>query len=186
MEEESRSGQCTCCQSFSRRAHGGHRLLLVSTTAQWLLILACLVYMGAHFPRAQETKEDILYTESELMEGEPGEPRKLIWRFGKNNIENHSVNITKDGCYLICVRGSLESEGDKTDIKAYRNRKGEKPELILEEQMTNTVMNLLTLQTFYKGDTMNVTVGSEAKLGILSLKLTFLLEIPLDEADPTP
>ncbi|KAJ1172266.1 hypothetical protein NDU88_004113 [Pleurodeles waltl] len=138
-----------------------------------------------------EKKEDPLYTEIELFKGsdsDRGKPLTLMWRFGKRNIENNSVIITKDGCYLLCLRGSLESEGDKAAVEVHSKSNGGPAVLIFEGQMTNREMNLLTLQRLLKGDTMYVTVtgDSTVKLLNLSLKLTFLSEIPFDEGDPTP
>ncbi|NWT94732.1 TNFL4 factor, partial [Urocynchramus pylzowi] len=107
-----------------RLGQGGqvrNTLHLVSAVAQWILLLACLIYLGVHFLRPSKT---FVRTGSPLLPSIPGESTKgaavnLTAEFGPIQIRNGSIVVPCDGLYLVSLRSSifLEEEEEEDRLK---------------------------------------------------------------------
>ncbi|NXV13362.1 TNFL4 factor, partial [Cepphus grylle] len=112
-----------------QRGQVRNTLHLVSAAAQWILLLACLIYLG--IDSLQPSTKAFVITGSSLLSSVPGESiegvaMNLTAELGSIQIRNGSIMITCDGLYLVSLKGfiffrhlekSLKLTLGKTDSK---------------------------------------------------------------------
>ncbi|NWW76428.1 TNFL4 factor, partial [Climacteris rufus] len=95
-----------------QRGQVRNTLHLVSAVAQWILLLACLVYLGIDFLRPSTT---VVIRGSSLVSFIPGKSIKgiamnLTAELGPVQIRNGSILIPCDGLYLVSLKSSIYLE----------------------------------------------------------------------------
>ncbi|NXN74458.1 TNFL4 factor, partial [Himantopus himantopus] len=112
-----------------QRGQVRNTLHLVSAAAQWILLLACLIYLG--IDSLQPSTKTPVIMGSSLLSSIPGKSIKgvamnLTAELGSIQIRNGSIMITCDGLYLVSLKGiiffrdlenSLKLTLGKTDSK---------------------------------------------------------------------
>ncbi|KGL99529.1 hypothetical protein N301_09652, partial [Charadrius vociferus] len=112
-----------------QRGQVRNTLHLVSAAAQWILLLACLIYLG--IDSLQPSTKTLVIMGSSLLSSVPGKSIKgvamnLTAELGSIQIRNGSIMITCDGLYLVSLKGviffrdlenSLKLTLGKTDSK---------------------------------------------------------------------
>ncbi|NWR64974.1 TNFL4 factor, partial [Bucorvus abyssinicus] len=93
-----------------QRGQVRNTLHLVSAAAQWILLLACLIYLGIDSLRPS-TKTSVIMAPS-LLSPVPGKSVKgvalnLTAEVGSIQIRNGSIMITCDGLYLVSLKGNI-------------------------------------------------------------------------------
>ncbi|NXB34541.1 TNFL4 factor, partial [Eulacestoma nigropectus] len=96
-----------------QRGQVRNTLHLVSAVAQWILLLACLIYLGIDFLRPS-TKTSVIMGSS-LLSCIPGKSIKgaamnLTAELGSIQIRNGSIVIPCDGLYLVSLKSSIYLE----------------------------------------------------------------------------
>ncbi|NXH69123.1 TNFL4 factor, partial [Hydrobates tethys] len=91
-----------------QRGRVRNTLHLVSAAAQWILLLACLIYLGIH--SLQPSTKTLVIVGSSLLSSIPGKSIKgvamnLTAEVGSIQIRNGSIMITCDGLYLVSLKG---------------------------------------------------------------------------------
>ncbi|NXW72761.1 TNFL4 factor, partial [Hirundo rustica] len=88
----------------------GNTLHLVSAVAQWILLLACLVYLGIDFLRPS-AKPFVIMGSSLLLSTAgrsiEGAAVNLTAELGPIQIRNGSIVIPCDGLYLVSLKSSI-------------------------------------------------------------------------------
>ncbi|NXU49646.1 TNFL4 factor, partial [Turnix velox] len=114
-----------------QRGQVRNTLHLVSAAAQWILLLACLIYLGVDSLRPSTVRQIPVIMGSSLLSSIPGESIEgvavnLTALRGSLQIRNGSVMIPCDGLYLVSLKGfiffhhlekSLKLTLGKTDSK---------------------------------------------------------------------
>ncbi|KFQ87822.1 hypothetical protein N337_01999, partial [Phoenicopterus ruber ruber] len=103
-----------------QRGQVRNTLHLVSAAAQWILLLACLIYLGIN--SLQPSTKTFIIMGSSLLSFIPGKSiegvaMNLTAEVGSIQIRNGSIMITCDGLYLVSLKGvsllpDLEEEED--------------------------------------------------------------------------
>ncbi|KFQ39609.1 hypothetical protein N332_13991, partial [Mesitornis unicolor] len=93
-----------------QRGQVRNTLHLVSAAAQWILLLACLIYLGIYSLRPS-TKTFVVMGSS-LLSSTAGESIKgvamnLTAEVGSMQIRNGSIVITCDGLYLVSLKSNI-------------------------------------------------------------------------------
>ncbi|NWZ68020.1 TNFL4 factor, partial [Acrocephalus arundinaceus] len=94
----------------------GNTLHLVSAVAQWILLLACLIYLGIDFLRLSAVRtHPFVIMRSSLLPSIPGKSIKgvavnLTAELGPIQIRNGSIVIPCDGLYLVSLKSSIYLE----------------------------------------------------------------------------
>ncbi|NWH39171.1 TNFL4 factor, partial [Chloropsis hardwickii] len=105
-----------------QRWQGGqvrNTLHLVSAVAQWILLLACLIYLGVHFLQPSTVRTHTFVTMgSSLLPSIPGKSIKgaavnLSAESGPIPIRNGSIVTPCDGLYLVSLRSSIYLEEEE-------------------------------------------------------------------------
>ncbi|NXD08554.1 TNFL4 factor, partial [Nothocercus nigrocapillus] len=106
-------------KSWQRGQLRRNTLHLVSAAAQWILLLACLIYLG--IDALQLSKKSLTFIGLPLLSSIPGKSVKgiainLSAERGSIPIRNGSIMIPCDGLYLVSLKGDISSsELDKKD-----------------------------------------------------------------------
>ncbi|NWS16882.1 TNFL4 factor, partial [Pachyramphus minor] len=116
-EEEGKSWQ---------RGQVRNTLHLVSAVAQWILLLACLIYLGIDFLRP--SMKIFVIMESSFLSSVPGKSIKgvamnLTAEVGSIQIRNGSIMIPCDGLYLVSLKGSIYLEEDLLKLSLQKTHK---------------------------------------------------------------
>ncbi|NWT11042.1 TNFL4 factor, partial [Vireo altiloquus] len=95
-----------------QRGQVRNMLHLVSAVAQWILLLACLIYLGIDFLRPSTT---FVIMGSSSLSSVPGKSIKgvamnLTAELGPIQIRNGSIVIPCDGLYLVSLKSSIYRE----------------------------------------------------------------------------
>ncbi|NWQ64334.1 TNFL4 factor, partial [Neopipo cinnamomea] len=108
--------ECTDDERKSwQRRQVRNTLHLVSAVAQWILLLACLIYLGIDF--LQPSTRTFVIVGSSFLSSIPGKSIKgvamnLTAEVGSIQIRNGSIVIPCDGLYLVSLKGSIYLEED--------------------------------------------------------------------------
>ncbi|NXP13287.1 TNFL4 factor, partial [Thinocorus orbignyianus] len=112
-----------------QRGQVRNTLHLVSAAAQWILLLACLIYLGIDSLQPSTVRahvQPIACWPVKLCESIKGIAMNLTAELGSIQIRNGSIMITCDGLYLVSLKGyiffhdlenSLKLTLGKTDSK---------------------------------------------------------------------
>ncbi|NWX07221.1 TNFL4 factor, partial [Caloenas nicobarica] len=92
-----------------QRGQVRNTLHLVSATAQWILLLACLIYLGIDSLQPSKT---FVITRSSLLSYTLGKSIKgvavnLTAEVGSIQIRNGSIVIPCDGLYILSLKGNI-------------------------------------------------------------------------------
>ncbi|NXJ47343.1 TNFL4 factor, partial [Spizaetus tyrannus] len=101
-----------------QRGQVRNTLHLVSAAAQWILLLACLIYLG--IGSLQPSTKTFVLMGSSLLSSIPGKSIKgaavnLTAEVGSIQIRNGSIMITCDGLYLLSLKGNIFFHGPKEE-----------------------------------------------------------------------
>ncbi|NXM76790.1 TNFL4 factor, partial [Serilophus lunatus] len=109
-----------------QRGQVRNTLHLVSAVAQWILLLACLIYLGIGFLQPS-TKTfvimELLVLSSILGKSIKGVAMNLTAEVGSIQIRNGSVMISCDGLYLMSLKGSIYLEEDLLKLTLQKTHK---------------------------------------------------------------
>ncbi|NXM24035.1 TNFL4 factor, partial [Oxyruncus cristatus] len=99
-----------------QRGQVRNMLHLVSAVAQWILLLACLIYLGIDFLQPSTVRAHVQPMKT-FLSSLPGKSIKgvamnLTAEVGSIQIRNGSIVIPCDGLYLASLNGSVYLEED--------------------------------------------------------------------------
>ncbi|NWS76915.1 TNFL4 factor, partial [Crotophaga sulcirostris] len=105
-----------------QRGQVRNTLHLVSAAAQWILLLACLIYLGINSLRPSTVRvqvQPIVCWPVKLCESIEGVAMNLTPELGSIQIRNGSIMITCDGLYLVSLKGTVlfPDPGKKDSLK---------------------------------------------------------------------
>ncbi|KFW85710.1 hypothetical protein N305_12081, partial [Manacus vitellinus] len=109
-----------------QRGQVRNTLHLVSAVAQWILLLACLIYLGIDF--LQPSTTTLVIMGSSFPSSIPGPSIKgvainLTAERGSIQIRNGSIMIPCDGLYLVSLTCSLYLEEDLLKLTLQKTQK---------------------------------------------------------------
>ncbi|NXI99580.1 TNFL4 factor, partial [Psophia crepitans] len=93
-----------------QRGQVRNTLHLVSAAAQWILLLACLIYLGINSLQPSTVRahvQPIVCWPVKLCKATKGVAMNLTAEVGSIQIRNGSIMITCDGLYLVSLKGVL-------------------------------------------------------------------------------
>ncbi|XP_005426771.1 tumor necrosis factor ligand superfamily member 4 [Geospiza fortis] len=152
-------------------------LHLVSALAQWVLLLACLIYLGVHLLRPSKIQSDkVLWTHIRYSgRSTRGAAVNLSAELGPIQIRNGSVLVPCDGLYLLSLRSTIYLE-EKED---WLNLTLQGSSSVLWEQIVQSnesTVNLTTVLYLFEQDSITLWTSSNASLGDLSLSLVLVAD----------
>ncbi|XP_032552652.1 tumor necrosis factor ligand superfamily member 4 [Chiroxiphia lanceolata] len=171
-----------------QRGQVRNTLHLVSAVAQWILLLACLIYLGIDFLQPSTPQSDevpwtlIRYTGESIK----GVAINLTAERGSIQIRNGSIMIPCDGLYLVSLTCSLYLEEDLLKLTLQKTQKSKNSALWTQTvQSSNNTVNLIavnftTVLFLFRED--NVTLCTDSKANIKDLSLSLVLQSPPEEA----
>ncbi|NWI80004.1 TNFL4 factor, partial [Dryoscopus gambensis] len=110
-----------------QRGQVRNTLHLVSAVAQWILLLACLIYLGIGF--LQPSTKTFVIMGSSLLSFIPGKSIKgvavnLTAELGPIQVRNGSIVIPCDGLYLMSLKSTIYlEEEDLLKLTLHRTQK---------------------------------------------------------------
>ncbi|NWU05482.1 TNFL4 factor, partial [Cephalopterus ornatus] len=109
-----------------QRGQVRNTLHLVSAVAQWILLLACLIYLGIDF--LQPSTKTFAIIGSSFLSSIPGKSIKgvamnLTAEVGSIQIRNGSILIPCDGLYLVSLKCSIYLEEDLLKLSLQKTPK---------------------------------------------------------------
>ncbi|NWU86203.1 TNFL4 factor, partial [Onychorhynchus coronatus] len=114
-----------------QRGQVRNTLHLVSAVAQWILLLACLIYLGIDFLQPSTT---FVIMGPSFLSSIPGKSIKgvamnLTAEVGSIQIRNGSIVIPCDGLYLVSLKGSIYLEEDLLKLTLQKMHKSTSSDL---------------------------------------------------------
>ncbi|NWI59614.1 TNFL4 factor, partial [Calyptomena viridis] len=111
-----------------QRGQVRNTLHLVSAVAQWILLLACLIYLGIGFLQPSTVRAHTFIMGSCALSSILGKSIKgvavnLTAEVGSIEIRNGSIMITCDGLYLVSLKGSIYLEEDLLKLTLQKTHK---------------------------------------------------------------
>ncbi|XP_039929079.2 tumor necrosis factor ligand superfamily member 4 [Hirundo rustica] len=153
----------------------GNTLHLVSAVAQWILLLACLVYLGIDFlrPSASQSAKvpwtHIRYTGRSI----EGAAVNLTAELGPIQIRNGSIVIPCDGLYLVSLKSSIYlDKEDWLKLTLQGTHEGTLWEQIV--QGSGRTVNLTTVLYLFQEDSITLWTNSSASIWDLSFSLVLI------------
>ncbi|XP_017671132.1 PREDICTED: tumor necrosis factor ligand superfamily member 4 [Lepidothrix coronata] len=171
-----------------QRGQVRNTLHLVSAVAQWILLLACLIYLGIDFLQPSTPQSDevpwtlIRYSGPSIK----GVAINLTAERGSIQIRNGSIMIPCDGLYLVSLTCSLYLEEDLLKLTLQKTEKPKNRDLWIQtvQSSGNTVnpiaVNFTTALFLFREDNVILCTNSNANISDLSLSL--VLQSPPEEA----
>ncbi|XP_059678137.1 tumor necrosis factor ligand superfamily member 4 [Gavia stellata] len=164
-----------------QRGQVRNTLHLVSAAAQWILLLACLIYLGIDSLQPSTPRSDkvpwthIRYTGKSI----EGVAMNLTAEVGSIQIRNGSIMITCDGLYLVSLKGvSIIPDLEKEDsLKLTLWKTDNKTSRALWEQTVQDSGNAVYLTTvlyLFAQDNITLWTSSNAIIADLSFSLALL------------
>ncbi|KGL81339.1 hypothetical protein N309_15283, partial [Tinamus guttatus] len=127
-------------KSWQRGQLRRNTLHLVSAAAQWILLLACLIYLGIDALQLSKVRASLTFIGLPLLPSIPGKSIKgiainLSAERGSILIRNGSIMIPCDGLYLVSLKGDISSSQlDKKDsLKLILGKRDDKTSEVLWE-----------------------------------------------------
>ncbi|XP_064282432.1 tumor necrosis factor ligand superfamily member 4 [Passer domesticus] len=152
-------------------------LHLISAVAQWILLLACLIYLGVHFLRPSKPQSDkVLWTYIRYSgRSSRGAAVNLSAESGPIRIRNGSILVPCDGLYLVSLNSSidLEEEGDCLNLTLQGTSS------VLWEQIVqsnNSRVNFTSVLYLFEQDSVTLWTSANAIIADLSLSLVLVAE----------
>ncbi|XP_068808067.1 tumor necrosis factor ligand superfamily member 4 [Struthio camelus] len=171
-------------KSWQRGQLRRNTLYLVSAAAQWILLLACLIYLGIGSLQLSTPRSDkvpwtyIQYTGKSV----EGTAMNLSAETGSIRIRNGSIMITCDGLYLVSLKGVISfSELEKNNsLKLILGKKDNKTSETLWErtlQDDGKTVDLITMLYLFAQDDIALWTNRNATVKGLSFSLVLLSPI---------
>ncbi|XP_069718514.1 tumor necrosis factor ligand superfamily member 4 isoform X2 [Phaenicophaeus curvirostris] len=164
-----------------QRGQVRNTLHLVSAAAQWILLLACLIYLGIDSLRPSTSDgvpwTHIRYTGISIK----GVAMNLTAEVGSIQIRNRSIMITCDGLYLVSLKGFVlfPDPGKKDSLKMtlWKTDKTDSWDLWKQTvQDSNNAVDVTTVLYLFAQD--KITLGTSSNASIRDLSLSFVLLHP--------
>ncbi|KAM6128749.1 tumor necrosis factor ligand superfamily member 4 [Phoenicopterus ruber ruber] len=165
-----------------QRGQVRNTLHLVSAAAQWILLLACLIYLGINSLQPSTPRSDkipwthIRYTGKSI----EGVAMNLTAEVGSIQIRNGSIMITCDGLYLVSLKGvsllpDLEEEEDLLKLTLRKTDKMTSKALWEQTvQDSSNAVNLTTVLYLFAEDNITLQTSSNATIADLSFSIVLL------------
>ncbi|XP_068272849.1 tumor necrosis factor ligand superfamily member 4 [Nyctibius grandis] len=164
-----------------QRGQVRNTLHLVSAAAQWILLLACLIYLGINTlqpstVRAHKTPwTHVRYTGKSIR----GVAVNLTAEVGSMQIRNGSIMITCDGLYLVSLNGKIIfldlEEEDSLKVTLCKTDKTTSNALWVQTvQESGKAVNLTTVLFLFDQDNITLWTSSNATIADLSFSLVLL------------
>ncbi|XP_075012766.1 tumor necrosis factor ligand superfamily member 4 [Calonectris borealis] len=164
-----------------QRGQVRNTLHLVSAAAQWILLLACLIYLGIDSLQPSTSRSDevpwthIRYTGKSIK----GVAMNLTAEVGSIQIRNGSIMITCDGLYLVSLKGvnlfpDLEEE-DSLKLTLWKTDKTTSRALCKQTvQDSGNAVDLTTVLYLFEQDNITLWISANATIEDLSFSLVLL------------
>ncbi|XP_074008720.1 tumor necrosis factor ligand superfamily member 4 [Numenius arquata] len=162
-----------------QRGQVRNTLHLVSAAAQWILLLACLIYLGIDSLQPSTPRNDevpwthIRYTGESIK----GVAMNLTAELGSIQIRNGSIMITCDGLYLVSLKGFIFFRDLENSLKLTLGKTDSKTSTDLWEQTvqgSGNSVNLTTVLYLFGQDNITLWTRSNANISDLSFSLVLL------------
>ncbi|KAM6396709.1 tumor necrosis factor ligand superfamily member 4 isoform 1-T2 [Pluvialis apricaria] len=162
-----------------QRGQVRNTLHLVSAAAQWILLLACLIYLGIDSLQPSTPRSDkvpwthIRYTGKSVK----GVAMNLTAELGSIQIRNGSIMITCDGLYLVSLKGVIFFRDLENSLKLTLGKTDSKTSTDLWEQTvqdSGKSVNLTTVLYLFDQDNITLWTRSNATISDLSFSLVLL------------
>ncbi|KAM6078561.1 tumor necrosis factor ligand superfamily member 4 isoform 1-T1 [Theristicus caerulescens] len=165
-----------------QRGQVRNTLHLVSAAAQWILLLACLIYLGIDSLQPSTPRNDevpwthIRYTGDST----EGVAVNLTAEVGSIQIRNGSIMITCDGLYLVSLKGNiifLDPEKKEDSLKLTLRKTDNKTSMALWEQTvqdSGDAVHFTTVLYLFAQDNVTLWTSSKARIANLSFSLVLL------------
>ncbi|XP_066048143.1 tumor necrosis factor ligand superfamily member 4 [Chamaea fasciata] len=158
----------------------GNTLHLVSAVAQWILLLACLIYLGIDFLRPSASQSDkvlwthIRYTGRSIK----GVAVNLTAELGPIQIRNGSIVIPCDGLYLVSLKSSIYLEEEDWLKLTLRGTHKTSSSALWEQivQSSDSTVNLTTVLYLFQKDSITLWTNSNASISDLSFSLVLMTD----------
>ncbi|XP_074893615.1 tumor necrosis factor ligand superfamily member 4 [Buteo buteo] len=155
-------------------------LHLVSAAAQWILLLACLIYIGIGSLQPSTPRSDqVLWTHIRYTgESIKGAAVNLTAEVGSIQVRNGSIIITCDGLYLLSLKGIIflpDSEKDLLKLTLWKTDKMRSTALWEQPVwVSGNAVNLTIVLYLFSEDNITLGTSSNATIGDLSFSLVLL------------
>nr|XP_030135596.1 tumor necrosis factor ligand superfamily member 4 [Taeniopygia guttata] len=156
-------------------------LHLISAVAQWILLLACLIYLGVHFLQPTKTQSDkVLWTHIRYTgESTEGAAVNLTAEFGPIQVRNGSVVVPCDGLYLVSLRSFIYQPRDGVKLKLTLQVTQKTTRSVPWEetvQGSESRVNLSTVLYLFEQDSITLWTSSHANISDLTFSLVLVGE----------
>ncbi|XP_012983975.1 tumor necrosis factor ligand superfamily member 4 [Melopsittacus undulatus] len=172
-----------------QRGQVRNTLHLVSATAQWILLLACLIYLAIgslqpstpwhHLHLDKLPWTHIRYTGESIK----GVAMNFSAHVGTIQIKNGSIVISCDGLYLVSLKGFIFfADLEKGDLRKLTLQKtGKRTSEPLWEQMVQEKVNAVNLTTvLFLFEKDYITLWSSSSATISNLSFSLVLQSPFN------
>ncbi|XP_019326033.1 tumor necrosis factor ligand superfamily member 4 [Aptenodytes patagonicus] len=162
-----------------QRGQVRNTLHLVSAAAQWILLLACLIYLGIDSlqpstPRSDEVPwTHIRYTGKSIK----GVAMNLTAELGSIQIRNGSIMITCDGLYLVSLKGLIFFPELEDSLKLTLQKMDKSRMTLCEQTVQNSgsAVDFTTVLFLFAQDNITLWTSSNATIKDLSFSLVLLI-----------
>ncbi|KAM6264772.1 tumor necrosis factor ligand superfamily member 4 [Spheniscus humboldti] len=162
-----------------QRGQVRNTLHLVSAAAQWILLLACLIYLGIDSlqpstPRSDEVPwTHIRYTGRSIK----GVAMNLTAELGSIQIRNGSIMITCDGLYLVSLKGLIFFPELEDSLKLTLQKMDKSRTTLCEQTVQNSgsAVDFTTVLFLFAQDNITLWTSSNATIMDLSFSLALLI-----------
>ncbi|XP_075280898.1 tumor necrosis factor ligand superfamily member 4 [Opisthocomus hoazin] len=162
-----------------QRGQVRNTLHLVSAAAQWILLLACLIYLGINSlqPSTLQSKEvpwtHIRYTGKTIK----GVAVNLTAEVGSIQMRNGSIMIPHDGLYLVSLKGAiLFTDLEEEDLLMLWKTDKTTSEVLWKQtvQDSSNTVNITTVLYLFDKDNITLWTTSNATISDLSFSLVLI------------
>ncbi|XP_068020641.1 tumor necrosis factor ligand superfamily member 4 [Melanerpes formicivorus] len=164
-----------------QRGQVRNTLHLVSAAAQWILLLACLIYLGiSSLQPSMPQKDEVAWTYiSYTGESVKGTAVNLTAEAGSIQIRNGSIMVPCDGLYLMSLEGNIHFPVQGL-LKLTLMKTDKKPHVLWEQTVeeSGSAVSLVTVLFLFQHDNITLLTSSEA---IISLSFSLVLLSPVDD-----
>ncbi|XP_430147.3 tumor necrosis factor ligand superfamily member 4 [Gallus gallus] len=154
-------------------------LYLVSAATQWILLLACLIYLGTDSlqlwtPHSDKVKWTyIRYTGQSIA----GVAMNLSAEFTSIPVINGSIMIPCDGLYVVSLKGVLSPDLEKSSLKLMmKNTESKNAAPLWERDVQNSsnAVDLITMLYLFAQNNIILSTSSNATIQCLTFSLVLL------------
>uniref|UniRef100_A0A8C6YWP8 TNF superfamily member 4 n=1 Tax=Nothoprocta perdicaria TaxID=30464 RepID=A0A8C6YWP8_NOTPE len=169
-------------RSWQRGQLRRNTLHLVSAAAQWVLLLACFIYLAI-----DALQLSLTFTELPLLSSIPGKSVKgiainLSAERGSIPIRNGSIIIPCDGLYLVSLKGDISSSelDKKHSLKLILGKNGDENSGALWEQtLQHNSETVYLITVFYLFAPCNIALWTNTNATITDLSFSLVLLSPI-------